>query len=238
MNTASERPLTSDEINELDAMFMALPEEREPYDLSMADGFLAGVLVHPTLVLPSQWLPMLVDPAGGSLDFGTAKVDIGRFTELVMRRYNELAAHIAAREPFAPILAMEEDDGSAREADAPPADEPLLAFWCSGFLDALTAWPGVDALPPERIAPLLSAFLRHLPPGDDEDLRRVQREMADVLPAYASTDDAVEDLVESVLQIADLTRPRQPMRRERKTGRNDSCWCGSGRKYKHCHGAG
>jgi hypothetical protein len=24
---------------------------------------------------------------------------------------------------------------------------------------------------------------------------------------------------------------------ESKTGRNDPCWCGSGRKFKRCHGA-
>ena len=23
---------------------------------------------------------------------------------------------------------------------------------------------------------------------------------------------------------------------EEKLGRNDPCWCGSGKKYKHCHG--
>jgi preprotein translocase subunit SecA len=30
---------------------------------------------------------------------------------------------------------------------------------------------------------------------------------------------------------------RQPLRRDGpKLGRNDPCWCGSGKKYKHCHG--
>ncbi|MGQ9555636.1 MAG: preprotein translocase subunit SecA [Anaerolineae bacterium] len=30
--------------------------------------------------------------------------------------------------------------------------------------------------------------------------------------------------------------PRQPVRvSKNKTGRNDPCWCGSGKKYKHCH---
>jgi preprotein translocase subunit SecA len=24
---------------------------------------------------------------------------------------------------------------------------------------------------------------------------------------------------------------------ERDVGRNDPCWCGSGKKYKRCHGA-
>ncbi|MES1997913.1 MAG: preprotein translocase subunit SecA [Pseudomonadota bacterium] len=27
-----------------------------------------------------------------------------------------------------------------------------------------------------------------------------------------------------------------PIRAEEKTGRNDPCWCGSGKKFKHCHG--
>jgi preprotein translocase subunit SecA len=28
---------------------------------------------------------------------------------------------------------------------------------------------------------------------------------------------------------------RKPVRREKRPGRNDPCWCGSGKKYKHCH---
>jgi preprotein translocase subunit SecA len=28
---------------------------------------------------------------------------------------------------------------------------------------------------------------------------------------------------------------RKPARREKRPGRNDPCWCGSGKKYKHCH---
>jgi uncharacterized protein YecA (UPF0149 family) len=32
------------------------------------------------------------------------------------------------------------------------------------------------------------------------------------------------------------TPPRRLSQQER-IGRNDPCWCGSGRKYKRCHGA-
>jgi len=32
--------------------------------------------------------------------------------------------------------------------------------------------------------------------------------------------------------------PRQPVKRGPKVGRNDPCPCGSGKKYKHCCGAG
>jgi len=29
--------------------------------------------------------------------------------------------------------------------------------------------------------------------------------------------------------------PSRPGRAKREIGRNDPCWCGSGKKYKHCH---
>ena len=55
-------------------------------------------------------------------------------------------------------------------------------------------------------------------------------------------DAAIEDLVVTVADLADLTRERrykvETVKREApKVGRNDPCPCGSGRKYKVCHGA-
>lgn len=39
--------------------------------------------------------------------------------------------------------------------------------------------------------------------------------------------------------VAQKAPPKvQPIRTEQKIGRNDPCPCGSGKKYKHCHGAG
>jgi len=35
-----------------------------------------------------------------------------------------------------------------------------------------------------------------------------------------------------------VEKPQQVIRREQKVGRNDPCPCGSGKKYKKCHGAG
>ncbi len=32
--------------------------------------------------------------------------------------------------------------------------------------------------------------------------------------------------------------PQQPIRKEATVGRNEPCPCGSGKKYKNCHGAG
>ena len=32
--------------------------------------------------------------------------------------------------------------------------------------------------------------------------------------------------------------PQEPVRAEKRVGRNDPCPCGSGKKYKNCHGQG
>lgn len=36
----------------------------------------------------------------------------------------------------------------------------------------------------------------------------------------------------------DKTKKKPIERKQKKIGRNDPCWCGSGKKYKHCHGKG
>jgi preprotein translocase subunit SecA len=38
-------------------------------------------------------------------------------------------------------------------------------------------------------------------------------------------------------QTQENSRP-QPVKVEKKVGRNDPCPCGSGKKYKQCHGRG
>ena len=52
---------------------------------------------------------------------------------------------------------------------------------------------------------------------------------------------AIEDLVGNVVELADIGRAErlkvtQVRRSAPKVGRNDPCPCGSGRKYKQCHG--
>ena len=41
--------------------------------------------------------------------------------------------------------------------------------------------------------------------------------------------------VEEPIEI--LPEPVEQRRVEMEVGRNDPCWCGSGKKFKRCHGA-
>lgn len=242
MVQTSSKPLSDDEMGELDALLATIPDDRDPLDVVMLDGFLVGVLLQPDLVLPSAWLPRVFDAQGRDASLPGDAAQAKRAVELVMRRYNELAACIAAREPFDPIVYELEDERG--EVVAGKEGIEALSPWAAGFADALNAFPSLEASAEadEDLAAMMIGILRHLPidPDAPDEIRaefvREQDEIAREIP-LADLDDALDELVACVLAIADVTRPNRPVTREApKVGRNDPCPCGSGRKYKTCHG--
>jgi preprotein translocase subunit SecA len=48
---------------------------------------------------------------------------------------------------------------------------------------------------------------------------------------------AVEGRANEEGKIEKAAEPKTIKREGPKVGRNDPCWCGSGKKYKKCHGA-
>ena len=234
-------PLTDAEIDELDTLLSAFPEDRCPFDVAMLDGFLAGVLLAPEPVLPSTWLPVVFAAGGGEIvwpDAATAQ----RTLALAMRRHNELAAHIAAREPFEPIVF------DLTDADGVPATGSkaiaALSFFASGFAHALDAIPSLAAAydVDDEFAAALDGVLRHVPVHPDDTRPeavqlQLERQQLERDVPLADLDEAIDELVASVLDAADISRPRRPaVRAAPKVGRNAPCPCGSGRKYKACHG--
>ena len=241
MTTDLGTPLTGAEVEELDRLLAAFPDERCPFDVVMLDGFMAGVLLAPDVVLPSAWLPQVFAADGGAIawpDAATAQ----RTTALVMRRYNELAAYLAAREPFDPIVFELTDAAGAPLAGK--AGIPALAFWAGGFAHALEAIPSLDALcdADHEFADVLAGVLRHLPHDPDDASEAgaqllLEKQRIDLEVPLADLDDAIDELVASVLDAVEISRPRRPVTRDApKVGRNDPCPCGSGKKYKACHG--
>ncbi|MFZ5539427.1 MAG: UPF0149 family protein [Pseudomonadota bacterium] len=244
MPAARTGPLSDDEMAELAAALAALPEEGEHLDVVMLDGFLTGVLLQPDVVLPSQWLPHVLGTHDGSaLPIGADQAK--RLIDLVMRRYDELAACIAAREPFEPVV-FELEDAQTGEPLAGSEAIKALWPWAAGFVNALNVFPALrDRFGDDPdLSAALVGVLRHMP-DDPEDagesaqwLRELKAE-ADADVPLTSLDEAITDLLDCVLDIADITRPRRPLERAApKVGRNDPCPCGSGRKFKLCHGRG
>jgi uncharacterized protein len=114
----------------------------------------------------------------------------------------------------------------------------------AGFVNALGTFPALLKLleRDDAGAAALIGILRHVPQDPDDTSAESldfagSRDDIDRDVPLANLDDAIADLVASVMEIADLTRPRRPaLRATPKVGRNDPCPCGSSRKFKHCHG--
>jgi len=72
----------------------------------------------------------------------------------------------------------------------------------------------------------------HVEPSERYGDRYVQ-----LTPAYSGSGKVLTDGAElSVDQTSEPLEQTQPVRVEKTPGRNEPCWCGSGKKFKLCHG--
>ncbi|MBN3035205.1 MAG: preprotein translocase subunit SecA [Bacteroidales bacterium] len=72
-------------------------------------------------------------------------------------------------------------------------------------------------------------------PGQQADVRQAQMPRRTDMSRYK---EGRSDLLSQAYSDTQQKERSQPVKREKKIGRNDPCPCGSGKKYKHCHGAG
>jgi uncharacterized protein len=126
-------------------------------------------------------------------------------------------------------------------------DEALPAFgqvWALGFMFAVEAWPDEWAEPSDKKAAKwhdvsLQAIVALT---EDDEGEPELSPFSDDGPPSMSTDrlNAFADAVWSVYDLREIWRGIGPrvvtLRRADVPGRNDPCYCGSGKKYKKCHG--
>ena len=126
-------------------------------------------------------------------------------------------------------------------------DEALPAFgqvWALGFMFAVEAWPDEWAEPSDKkAAKWHDASLQAIVALTEDDEGEPELSpFSDDGPPSMSTDrlNAFADAVWSVYDLREIWRgigPRvETLRRADVPGRNDPCHCGSGKKYKKCHG--
>ncbi len=232
--------LTDAEFDELDTLLAQTPEPAEPLDAIMLDGYLCGVLVQPRLVPIDEWLPPIFDTETGEVPETMVADVLARCRVLIERRHAALTAALAEDGWFDPLVADVERLPPLSEYDAPLSDASrALMPWVAGFHWAQERFPQLVEDANDDIALALSHLYRHLPAETDDEkslIAELDREQP-----LASVDEGIEDLVGSVLDLWELTRDARyrvdTIRRDQpKVGRNDPCPCGSGRKFKQCHG--
>lgn len=226
------RPLDQSEIDELQARLEAVPPPFEPLDASMVDGFLCAVLVRPTPLAASRWLPFVTDIEGRPLPAG---FDAAQLHALVLRRHAELDAAIAARRWFDPwVFEVEADEADAeheglpegeREGDPGTVDAAAVRAavypWVAGFATAFETFPAAAQAADAELLEPLALLYRHLDPDDLEPGDAMHGAIEAGEPV-ADLADAVEGLVRATLLLADVAgrpaaaRPPGPPRRPRR----------------------
>ncbi|MGA1288505.1 MAG: YecA family protein [Rubrivivax sp.] len=201
-------PLSDDDIAELGQCLDAIEEPLEPIDISALDGYLCAVLLQPRPVPATEWLRWVCDSEEGRPAPGpTAR----RIAELAQRRHAELDRAIASRQWFDPwVFEFDDESGDEGTADLPPA--ALVQPWVAGFSMATQRFPDLLALADPALLEPLAVLYAVFDPEDLEDADGL-RELIDTLEPPADLAEAVEDLVRSVLLIADVSRPRAPAAR-------------------------
>jgi len=225
---------TDEDLDQLDALLQALPQDRLPMTVSGLNGYLTGILVSKSLIPPSEWLPGVWGEDGKSNfpDLASAEATI----QAVMGHYNDTAALINDGGWIEPIY--EEDINSG---------ETLYEPWVDGFVRAMqlreAEWlaiangPASDAQMAVNMLFMMYEIYTGSCDLSEEEIANIDEDAPDLIP----------DLIAMILaetrgidpfadDEASETGVVLPFRAPKLPGRNDPCPCGSGRKYKACCG--
>jgi len=188
--------LSDADLTRLQDLLDQVPEPLEPLDTMALDGYLCGVILQPQPVPAERWLKYVTDIEGRAVP---AKYPLAELQGLVRRRHTELGAAIGDRQWFDPWIYQLEDDAS-------PSDTVLP--WVAGFAAAMDLYPGVMGSDDPEVVEPLALLYRHFDADDLEDADALLAVIETLEPAK-DLSEAVEDLVRSLMLIADVTRPRR-----------------------------
>jgi len=248
----SPGPLTPEDFDALDAELDLLRQrDDEIPQWEFCEGFLAALVCMRREVPPDEYWPVL-------LGENFRPMEHMEFVWRWRRRWEEIAFaldqpvelledertyHPEALDTRGAILALPAEE----RAEGDLANLPAYAqVWALGFMYAVESWRE-DWLPPRDVeaAGMLDTALEDIVALTEDDTGQpaVSMYSEDGPPSVSNERlDAVAAGIWAVYALRQMWRsmgPRiDPVRKSPEPGRNDPCPCGSGKKYKKCHGAG
>ena len=245
------------EIQALEALCERLAGFDERVSVEWLDGCMAALLAGPRALSPLEWLPRLLDDAW-ERTFSDPQ-DQQQALDTLLGRWNVLASQLDAEALFdepdllrlAPLLGDYGDAARAAVLAEGKLQPGELDDWpLTGELWALGVLETIETFADEWVAPSGNAddqawyggCLRAIEALTQRDAALLAADLQIRYPGQTLSRDELVD--EACLALQDLRcwwvehAPRHAPRRVDKTpGRNDPCPCGSGKKYKKCHGA-
>ncbi len=255
---AAATPLAPEDFDELEAILDDLrTRDDEVPQWEFCEGVLAALVCSRRPIPPAEYLPLLLgmDDAEALAPFADA-AQRARFLALWTQRWLEVETALDAEvETLEDEAAYQPEVMDVRGAIAalPPEEqaglgEEVPAFaqvWALGFMFVVENWPEDWAAPRDKeAAQWLDEALESVVAmtEDDTDPPEISPFGDDTPPTVSVARlNAFGDAIWAVYDLRELWRsigPRvETVRKAAEPGRNDLCHCGSGKKYKKCHGA-
>ncbi len=208
---------------EIDWLAGFLESDRQPtqtMDIEMLDGYFAAIAAVPDAASREEYLPLLWGDQGEEPAVDSPE-QRAYLDQLLDRHMRSIRARLAADQGHEPVLV--------------PTDRPAEqgVRWSEGFGLGTSlreaAWGAVveDREAGDAFADIAALSGSHYDPQAEKLSAKEREAILEALSDYPALFARV---------FRDGPRNREPVR-VTKIGRNDACPCGSGRKYKKCHGA-
>jgi len=221
-------PLSDDDLDRLEELLEADVFAGEAMRLDEIQAMLCAVVSGPEPVQPATWL---AEALGKGMDNATDPA-VAEVLGLLMRLNNDIAAALLADETISPVLYPIDEACTEYDYEA-WADSYVFGAGLAGDWFELAGKHADDLS--ELLEPmfLLNGMLK-------EDVEKSgERWFSPVEEArlVADIQDNLPVIVQTLYNFWRNKRMGGTARREEpKSGRNDPCPCGSGRKYKQCCG--
>ncbi|TCV89614.1 uncharacterized protein EDC63_102132 [Sulfurirhabdus autotrophica] len=220
-------PMTEEQIKQLETWLVSPVFKGKAMPLDKLQGLLCAVVSSPDVIPASRWIAEVL----GTKPTIESEAQINEFMGLLMGFYNHVVSQFMDDGQHLNLMLKAESQGDERDS---------YQSWCDGYILGWSLskqeWmtPGNEPLKKLTFPILLlsGAFKEDaenrgeefMPPDEYEKL---------VLECMAVLPDSVFKIYNYWL----AQRKHSPVKRDTpKVGRNDTCPCGSGKKYKQCCG--
>ncbi|MEO7243509.1 MAG: UPF0149 family protein [Variovorax sp.] len=246
------KPLTPDQLDWLDHT-LDLLRERNPAvaDWEFCEGFMVALICTRRPIAPDEYWPVLFG------DFVPAQHmqfvwlwkqrwrNIERALDTPMNHADdELEYWAEALDARGILLALAREKGEAVDAVQLALLPSFGQNWAFGFLSAIENWSAEWTGPRDAEAAfMLSEALDAIARLSEADRGLPETSPYEADSIVSTSHRRIDEFAAAMWAAWDLRRlwktfgPRTaPLRKAAQPGRNDPCPCGSGKKYKRCHG--
>jgi len=248
----ADAPLGPEDFDLLDTLLDAMREkDDEVPQWEFCEGFLAALVCSRRAIPPAEYWPVLLGDsfvAAQQMEFVWHWKRRWREVEQALDADVEALDDDRSYQPEVldtrgAIASLPEEEQAEVAGEAIPSFAQVYAL---GFMFAVENWPE-DWAPPrdKEAAGMLDEALEAIVALTEDDTGKPELSMFSEDGPPSVSQRRLDDFGAAIWAVYDLRQlwksmgPRvETVRKEATPGRNDPCPCGSGKKYKKCHGAG